>query len=547
MLGADARPAAAISDLPSVALAAGAVAGMWAAARRRRTARRGRTMLQVRPRPLPLIRDKVVTATQRLPLWKLSDEMYMKRQLAPNPDQSWTEVRRDQARMREMVLDQQKRDMRRIETEIAGQRLAPTHPLGSLRKGMWLDGRISSTRQYGVMVDVGAYTEGGEWIDGHMNLGQFREDGNYVPVDQMMKEVYLGEHVRVRVMECVPATGTLNLSMRSAEDLPDLFLGEPRPYNWFDLTSGMKVTGIIRRVWDKWAIVDIGADRLARLHVRDHKRDTTRYGFIRLGREHKYASSCYFRGAQIDCWIRSTEFNRLSLTMNKPRSIAREAQGPTRKKDNTWLEGGIPKNERMTREQRRDREKAEAEKAPWDPYVPHVDEWLDEAMEPDEETDSWVAKTERELFNQLEDEEDEEEDNSLEEELKGDLSKAKRIYETITDYANERGLGPVQEEEEAEDFAEDFAEDDFADDDFMDGGDMAGNEIGFGPHAFPAAELDGWVLNDDDMGGKEKGADAGPELTDEELDAFFLAEDDDLGLEEGFDDMGDRSGERGWR
>ena len=30
--------------------------------------------------------------------------------------------------------------------------------------------------------------------------------------------------------------------------------------------------------------------------------------------------------------------------------------------------------------------------AHWSPYVPHVDEWLEEAAEPDEETDSWVAR-----------------------------------------------------------------------------------------------------------------------------------------------------------
>ena len=31
--------------------------------------------------------------------------------------------------------------------------------------------------------------------------------------------------------------------------------------------------------------------------------------------------------------------------------------------------------------------------AHWNPYVAHVDEWLNEAAEPDEETDSWVART----------------------------------------------------------------------------------------------------------------------------------------------------------
>ena len=34
-----------------------------------------------------------------------------------------------------------------------------------------------------------------------------------------------------------------------------------------------QVTGIIRRVWDKWALVDIGCDRLARVHAREHPRE----------------------------------------------------------------------------------------------------------------------------------------------------------------------------------------------------------------------------------------------------------------------------------
>ena len=38
---------------------------------------------------------------------------------------------------------------------------------------------------------------------------------------------------------------------------------------------------------------------------------------------------------------------------------------------------------------------ADQSQAHWSPYVPHVDEWLEEAAEPDEETDSWVARTKR--------------------------------------------------------------------------------------------------------------------------------------------------------
>jgi len=510
--------------LTTACFAAGSAAALWAAARRRGSSRRSRTVMQVRPRPLPLIRDKVVTATKRLPLWRLSDEMYLERQLSPNPDLNWTQVRRDQARMREMVLAQQKKDMWSIGKEIAGERLPPTHPLGSLRKGMWLEGRVSSIRRMGVSVDVGAYTEKGEWVDGYCHLGQIREDGEYVRVEDIAQEVYLGERVRVRVRECVPAAGTLDLSMRTADDLPELFLGKPRPYNWWDLQAGMKVTGIVRRVWDKWAIVDIGADRMARLHVREHKRELTRYGFLALGRLHKYANTCYFVGAQMDLWIKSTDYNRLTLTCNKPRSIAREPAQVGRKQDNTWLEGGIAKTERLTHEQRREREKAAAEKASWDPYVPHVDEWLEDAMEPDEETDSWVAKTERELFDELDDDEEDEEDEDLDAEVERvaqDFQKAKRVYDRVREQS--RPMAPVQEEED-----EDFADDDFADDDFL-GDEARGSEIGFGPHAFPANELDGWVLDDVSAGSQANGAGGGSddEPTDTDIDAFLLEGDDD--------------------
>lgn len=31
------------------------------------------------------------------------------------------------------------------------------------------------------MVDVGAYTEQGEWVDGFLHMGQIKDDGGYVP------------------------------------------------------------------------------------------------------------------------------------------------------------------------------------------------------------------------------------------------------------------------------------------------------------------------------------------------------------------------------
>lgn len=186
------------------------------------------------------------------------------------------------------------------------------------------------------MVDVGAYTERGEWVDGFLHIGQLKDDGGYVAHHKMMSFVHLGEYVRVRVVECVPSTGIFRLSMRAEEDLPELFMGKPRPYSVHDIEKGMQVTGIIRRVWDKWALVDIGCDRLARVHAREHPRDKNehlvrfdmplqdvimksnmksyyddgvilshhlRYGFYNWDRLHKYAWTAYPRGAQMEFWV----------------------------------------------------------------------------------------------------------------------------------------------------------------------------------------------------------------------------------------------------
>ena len=43
-------------------------------------------------------------------------------------------------------------------------------------------GRVSRCNDKGVMVDVGAHTEQGEWVDGYLHVGQIRDDGGYVPL-----------------------------------------------------------------------------------------------------------------------------------------------------------------------------------------------------------------------------------------------------------------------------------------------------------------------------------------------------------------------------
>merc|ERR1719510_1357973 len=82
-------------------------------------------------------------------------------------------------------------------------------------------------------------------------------------------------------------------------------------------------------------------------------------------------------------------------------------------------------------------------------------------MEPDEEADSWVARTENELFSEISAKVKSEEDDD----------------------------DPDSDEEE-------FADDEFADDDFDNDRRFEGSAAGFGPNAFPASELDGWVLDE---------------------------------------------------
>eukprot|EP00439_Symbiodinium_sp_Y106_P070459 s864_g12.t1 len=440
---------------------------------------RNRVSLQVRRRQLPILQEKQVIATKRLPLWQLSDEMYMERQLAPDPELSWTEVRRAQARMKEQVIAQQFRDFKKIERELGGFRLQPQYHISELRAGMWVEGRVSATHDKGVMVDVGAYTESGEWVDGFLHMGQIKDDGGYIRQDKIMDFVHLGESVRVRVVECVPATGLLRLSMRIEEDLPELFLGKPRPYSIHDIEEGMKVTGIVRRVWDKWALVDIGCDCLARLHVREHPRERNEYGFYKWDRLHKYAWSAFTRGAQLDLWVEKIKYQRqITLVGNRPPSVKMaDKVRAARMTGANFVKGLDKKEERMTLEQQRDREKSEAEKAHWSPYVPHVDEWLEEAAEPDEETDSWVARTEREIFEEFREE-------------NGESSAQEGAIDLASNFLDEDF-----------DEADDFGEDEFAEDDFVDESNYVADDV---PLSFgaPGFEDDAWELND----GPERGS-----------------------------------------
>eukprot|EP00971_Amphidinium_carterae_P321915 6398988-Amphidinium_carterae.2 len=123
--------------------------------------------------------------------------------------------------------------------------------------------------------------------------------------------------------------------MRSKEDLPEMFLGERRPYCIYDLKVGMKLTGVVRRVFDRIALVDIGAERLARqadiskpglgrrflgfsvvmmagtacrlfywrLSVYHHKKPLDEYGMPMQHVQYEKAAEVYLRGACMDVWV----------------------------------------------------------------------------------------------------------------------------------------------------------------------------------------------------------------------------------------------------
>lgn len=439
-----------------------------------------RVAMQVRKKTLPVVMEKVVTATKRLPLWKFSDEMYLNRHLAPDPTQPWMEIRRVQGRMKDMVQEQQKQDMKEMEREIAGVRLPPTWPLGELRSGMWVEGRVSRICENGVLVDIGAYTERGEWLDAFMHRHQLRQDGRYVAKNTIMDNVYLGERVRVRIRRCYPAKNTLDCSLREIEDLPDTFLGEPRPYTYHDLWKGMKVVGVVRRVWASWAIVDIGCDRLARVHVSQFPRKLDEYGFPVLGQFHHYAWTAFAVGAQMDFYVRFLHEQPggvIELTCNQPRIKFKneEADGGPRE--------AVPldprKRERMTKDQEKDRDRAQKEKEQWEPYHPWVDEWLEESQEENLEFDSWVAQTEMDLFK----DENNDFDLAVEDDDDDDLFNEDEMAPFAS--MDQRLLPEKGKQTQTEDMADDeFAEDDFEADDFV------AADMDMGNKAFEGWELD---------------------------------------------------------
>jgi hypothetical protein len=339
----------------------------------------------------------------------------------------------------------------------------------------------------------------------------------------------------------IPATGTIMLSMREVEDLPPLFLGQPRPYVLADLKVGMKVQGIVRRTWHQYALVDIGCNKLARIHVSKHHRPRTKEGFLSNTRFHRWAYSAFPTGAVMDFWVAELRGAGQGQTVAvwgfPPRpgggigSHGNRFAEPERE-DGPGMsaEAGPPGtsqfakpfSERKSKKLQEIDARKKAEQENWDPDMPLVDTFLEEAMSPDDEMDSWVAQTEKDLFEEEEEEDDlegfEAEDFNFDNE---DFEQSDGFAQAGWPEFGDEGRGDDDEYEE--EFAEDeFAEDDFADGSFADGGDPA---KGFGPIAFSASTLDGWELEDEDTSKAETKEDSS-KLRIEDVENIFDDEDD---------------------
>merc|ERR1711972_174797 len=124
-------------------------------------------------------------------------------------------------------------------------------------------------------------------------------------------------------------------------------------------------------------------------------------------------------------------------------------------------------------------------------------------MEPDEEQDSWVARTESELFEEMQQE---------------GVVPGQDVQDDLDD----------EGEEGEEEFDEDFADDEFADDDFVDGEfNMQARPEGFGDAAFSASELDGWDFDESSITELQDDEES-EKLTESQVEALFDGDDDYL-------------------
>ncbi len=126
-------------------------------------------------------------------------------------------------------------------------------PLTELKVGEQLDGRVNNLVRHGAYVDVGSTR------DGLVHVRDMAVQFLHRPEDLVAP----GDSVSVWVKYVNPSTNTLGLTMRRP-----LQIGVERT-KLADLEQGKRYKGIVERVTNFGAYVDIGAERPAFLHVRN--------------------------------------------------------------------------------------------------------------------------------------------------------------------------------------------------------------------------------------------------------------------------------------
>jgi small subunit ribosomal protein S1 len=203
-------------------------------------------------------------------------------------------------------LQQEKKLSSRVERPLAFDERTP---LAALLPGMELTGLVISLTKFGAYVDVGTET------DGLLHVSQITRD---FFVEHPRQVLTPGEEVLVKVRSTNPSIKKLHLTMLNAEDL-----NEERQSKMEDeeeqaeerielseLQADDELWGLLKRVTDFGAYVEVGAEVDGFLHFMDHPS-------WEVGMQ---PSEFMTRGDRVRVWVAdvNTEQRRMKLTANRP-------------------------------------------------------------------------------------------------------------------------------------------------------------------------------------------------------------------------------------
>jgi small subunit ribosomal protein S1 len=120
--------------------------------------------------------------------------------------------------------------------------------INDLQPKMRLQGVVKETQLYGALVDIGLE------YDGLVHISQLAP----TRVNRVADVVQPGDDVTVWVTKVDPIKGRIALTMM-----------EPPEKTWGELKEGQTHTGVVTRIENYGAFVDIGAERPGLLHVRE--------------------------------------------------------------------------------------------------------------------------------------------------------------------------------------------------------------------------------------------------------------------------------------